>query len=113
MKKTLSEIVDVISNEAKSKRTNAEYGGERGDGGASKLEEELFLFVEGIRACSDAYIDEFNKILSPGSEFKVPEQWVKYFIEEDKEYEDYLRLKEKFEKRKDSGKSFFNPLITY
>lgn len=104
MKKTLSEIVDVISNEAKSKRTNAEYGGERGDGGASKLEEELNLFVEGIRACSDAYIDEFNKILSPGSEFKVPDQWVKYFIEEDKEYEDYLRLKEKFEK-KDSGKS--------
>ncbi len=98
MKKTLSEIVDVISNEAKSKRTNT-TGGERGDGGASKLEEELNLFVEGIRSCSDAYIDEFNKILSPGSEFKVPDQWVKYFIEEDKEYEDYLRLKEKFEKK--------------
>jgi hypothetical protein len=97
MKKTLSEIVDVISNEAKSKRTNT-TGGERGDS-ASKLEEELNLFVEGIRACSDAYIDEFNKILSPDSEFKVPDKWVKYFIEEDKEYEDYLRLKEKFEKK--------------
>ena len=109
MKKTLNEIVEVISKEAKSKRTNAAYGSEWNDGpfvlGASKLEEELNLFVEGIRACSDAYIDEFNKILSPGSEFKVPEQWVKYFIEEDKEYEDYLRLKEKFEK-KDSGRSY-------
>jgi hypothetical protein len=110
MKKTLSEIVDVISKEAKSKRTNATYGGERGDGGASKLEEELNLFVEGIRACSSAYLEEFNKVLSPDKAlFKVPEQWVKYF-EEDKEYEDYLRLKEKFEK-KDSGRSFFNSVL--
>lgn len=108
MKKTLSEIVDVISKEAKLKRTNAAYGSEWNDGpfilGASKLEEELNLFVEGIRACSSAYLEEFNKVLSPDKAlFKVPEQWVKYFIKEDKEYEDYLRLKEKFEK-KDSGK---------
>ena len=113
MKKTLSEIVDVISKEAKSKRTNAAYGGEWNDGGASKLEEELNLFVEGIRACSSAYLEEFNKVLSPDKAlFKVPEQWVKYFIEEDKEYKDYLRLKEKFEKqKKDSGRSFFNSVI--
>jgi hypothetical protein len=112
MKKTLSRIIEVISKEAEAKRDSAAYGGERGDGGASRLESELNLFVEGIRACSDAYIDEFNKVLSPGSEFKVPDQWTKYFIEEDKEYQDYLRLKEKFEKqKKDSGRSFFNSVL--
>ena len=100
MKKTLSEIIEVVSKEAKSKRDNAAYGGEWGDGGASKIEEELNLFVEGIRACSNAYIEEFNKVLSPDTAlFKVPDQWTKYFIEEDKEYQDYLRLKEKFEQR--------------
>jgi hypothetical protein len=101
MKKSLNKIIEVISKEIESKRDSAAYGGEWTDGGASKLEEALNLFVEGIRACSSAYLEEFNKVLSPDKAlFKVPYQWTKYFIEDDKEYQDYLRLKEKFENQK-------------
>lgn len=96
MKKTLGEIKSVITKEAHNKRESAAYGGERGDGGASQLEGELNLFMSGVKA----YIDKHNKVLSGDTDFEVPEQWVKYFIKEDEEYDEYLRLKNKFDNLK-------------
>ena len=97
MKRTLSYIIEVITKEAESKRTSAAYGGEWTDGGASRLESELSLFIEGFKACADHMISELNYIMDPESTIEVPDQWKKYFIKEDKEYQDYLRLKQKYD----------------
>lgn len=96
MKKTLGEIKSVITKEAHNKRESAAYGGEWGDGGASQLEGELNLFMSGVKATVDVYIDKHNKVLSGDTDFEVPKQWEKFFIKEDEEYEEYLRLKNKF-----------------
>ena len=92
MKKTLGEIKSVITKEAHNKRESAAYGGEWGDGGASKLEGELNLFMSGVKATVD--------VLSGDTDFEVPEQWEKFFIKEDEEYDEYLRLKNKFDNLK-------------
>lgn len=93
MKKRYEDIIESIKKEAEKKRESAGYSGSMGDGGASQLEENLKFFQEG-------YI---NGLVTTGSlegfqnrEVEVPHEWQEYFIHEDPEYQDYLRLSEKF-----------------
>jgi hypothetical protein len=108
MKRTLRQIVETITQKANEIRTNATYGGEHGDGGASKLEQDLEFFVLGFNTHSDAIIDEHGKgdwvvmgaqILKSEKEIDVPVSWQKYFYRQDPEYDEYLRLKNKFENK--------------
>ena len=97
MKKTLKEISDKITSVAFNLREDAGHSGSWTDGGASVLEDSLSMFVHGVKAGVNAWW--CGKELVGDYQFEVPEQWVKYFIEEDKEYKEYLRLKTKFEKK--------------
>jgi hypothetical protein len=56
------------------------------------------MFVAGFKACQDAVIFETNHVVEPETEIEVPKQWEKYFEKEQEEYQEYLRLKTKFEK---------------
>jgi hypothetical protein len=108
MKRTLLQIVETITQKAEEMRTNAAYGDEHGDGGASKLEQNLEFFVLGFKTHKDAIIDEHGKgewgvmgaqILRSEKEIDVPVAWQKYFYRQDPEYNEYLRLKNKFDGR--------------
>jgi len=101
MKKTLKEISDKITSVAFNLREDAGYSGSWTDGGASVLEDSLSMFINGVKAAltTAGVIDENS--YGDGAEdyqFEVPKQWTKYFIEDDKEYKEYLRLKNKFER---------------
>lgn len=102
------QIVDTITQKAEEMRTSAAYGGEHGDGGASKLEQNLQFFVLGFKTHADAIIDEHGKgewgvmgvqILKSEKEIVVPADWEKHFYRQDPEYDEYLRLKNKFDGR--------------
>lgn len=91
MKRKIEQIVDKITKIAENKRTSAAYSGERNDGGASQLENSLNLFTTGVKTALLA-VKEKTDLLD------VPKQWEDYFIDEDPEYQEFLRLKEKFKK---------------
>ena len=78
----INEIMDLILVNAEQMRTDAAMGGEMGDGGASRLEEQV-------------------KFYKQGWEGHFPNEWEtyrrQYNRENDPEYETYLRLKDKFE----------------
>ena len=97
MKKTLKEISDKITSVAFNLREDAGHSGSWTDGGASVLEDSLSIFINGVKTGANA-VGGFRGEIGD-YKFEVPEQWVKYFIEEDKEYKEYLRLKTKFEKK--------------
>ena len=90
MKRTLLQIVETVTQKAEEMRTNAAYGGEHGDGGASTLEQNLEFFVLGFRTHGG---------LDLNTEVQVPGTWQKYFYRQDPEYDEYLRLKNKFDGR--------------
>lgn len=94
---TLNKIRQRITSVAHELRDNAGYAGERGDI-AARLESELAMFTAGFKACQDAVIFEKAYIVDPQAEIEVPKQWEKYFEKEQEEYQEYLRLKTKFEK---------------
>jgi len=94
---SLNKIRQRITSVVLELRDNAGYAGERGDI-AARLESELAMFVAGFKACQDAVIFETNHVLDPETEIEVPKQWEKYFEKEQEEYQEYLRLKIKFEK---------------
>ena len=95
MKKTLKEISDKITSVAFNLREDAGYSGSWTDGGASVLEDSLSMFINGVKAALNTagIIDGVEDY-----QLEVPKQWTKYFIEDDKEYKEYLRLKNKFER---------------
>jgi hypothetical protein len=95
---TLNKIRQRITSIAHELRENAGYAGSSNDGGAARLESELAMFVAGFKACQDAVIFENAYIVDPETEIEVPKQWEKYFEKEQEEYQEYLRLKTKFEK---------------
>lgn len=74
-------LIKFILNEAEERRLAAGYNGSYDDGGASKLEEQVAIFNAG-----------WNR--------EYPEAWKKlikqFHMENDSEYQTYLRLKEKF-----------------
>ena len=93
MKRTLRQIVETITQKANEMRTNASYL----DGGASKLENNLELFVLGFKAHADA-VNFLPLEIDFETEVEVPTIWQKYFFRQDPEYNEYLRLKNKFDK---------------
>jgi hypothetical protein len=72
-------IIQLILNDAKSKRKDAGYGygGRMDDGGASNLEDQVKYFQYGL-IC------------------KLPPEWESYKKQLDPEYIEFLRLKRKF-----------------
>lgn len=100
MKLSLNKIKEKISAVAYELREDAEHNGAFGDNGAAKLESELAMFIAGFNACQEAVLFEIKHIVEPTVEITIPDSWRKYFIEEEKEYQEYLRLKEKFENGK-------------
>lgn len=88
MKRTVMQIIDTVSEKVNHLRDNAAYGGSHSDGGASSLEKQLGFFVLGFKAG--------NADLN--TEVEVPTAWKDYFFRQDPEYDDYIRLKSKFEK---------------
>lgn len=97
MKLSLNRIKEKILSVASELREEARYSGAFGDGCAAKLESELAMFVAGFNACQAAVLFEIKHAVEPTTEITIPDSWRKYFIEEEKEYQQYLRLKEKFE----------------
>jgi hypothetical protein len=87
MKRTVIQIIETISEKAKRLRDNAAYGGAHSDGGASKLEKNLGFFVLGFKAGGNTDLN---------TEVEVPTAWTDYFFRQDPEYNEYLRLKSKF-----------------
>jgi len=81
MKKMTDEFFEKISDQirknAEELRKNAAYSGEWGDGGATELLNNLM------------YYDLGRKQL-------IPPTWESYLIKSDPEYDEYLRLKQKF-----------------
>jgi hypothetical protein len=99
MKRTLRQIKEKIAKVVEQKRLDAGYSGSMGDNGARELEEQLNMFIVGIKTAVDAYVEHENLIVKFNDfEIEVPAEWHKYFIIEDKEYKEYLKLKEKYEK---------------
>ena len=96
MKRTLRQIVETITQKANEMRTSAAYGGDHGDGGASKLENNLEFFVLGFKTHADAVVDDPNHVIYVQTEVEVPLAWQKYFFRQNPEYNEYLRLKSKF-----------------
>ena len=89
MKRTVMQIVDTISEKVNLLRENAAYTGAHNDGGASSLEKQLGFFILGFKAGGHT---DFNL------EVEVPTAWQDYFFRQDTEYDEYIRLKNKFEK---------------
>lgn len=98
MKRTLRQVVETITQKANEIRTSAAYGGEHGDVGASKLETNLEFFVLGFKAHADA-VNFLPLEIDFETEVEVPTVWQKYFFRQDPEYNEYLRLKNKFENK--------------
>ena len=100
MKKTIKEIQLKITQIAEKRRLDAGYSGSMSDGGASVLEKEFDTFILGFDSAISLYVA--NKDLPPEVWIKkpidVPARWKGFFIDEDPDYEVYLKLKEKFEK---------------
>ena len=95
---TLNKIKQRITSVVHELRENVAYDGERSDKDTVRLIAELVMFTAGFKACQDAVIFETNHVLDPETEIEVPKQWEKYFEKEQEEYQEYLRLKTKFEK---------------
>ena len=102
MKKTIKEIKKKIKQIAEKRKLDAGYAGLMSDGGASELENELDTFILGFDSAISLYVE--NKDLPPEVWIKkpidVPARWKGFFIDEDPDYEVYLKLKERFEKNK-------------
>jgi len=102
MQATLNRIKKVNRKTVNERRVEAAYSGAMNDGGAGMLEEQLSWFLSGIQSAIDVLIDvdsEYSYLVDEDTEYSIPQQWRKYFIEEDLEYQKYLELKKKFENR--------------
>lgn len=82
-KSSLDKIIALIRRDAEDRRTGAEFSGRWDDGGAECLLDQI-------------------KFFNYGRSGTIPHEWEKYRVqaqkEADGEYQDYLRLKDKFEK---------------
>jgi hypothetical protein len=78
-------LIAYILHYAQMLRADAGYGGSMSDGGASRMEDEVDVFISGVIEC------------------RLPESWEKYNTmlqqNNDPEYVEYLRLKKKFKHR--------------
>lgn len=75
----------TILKQARILSENAAFNGEMGDGGASSLERKLGYWIDGIRFAQTGKTVVFSAIVE------------QFDREQDPEYNEYLRLKERFE----------------
>jgi len=78
MNSKIEAIISKVLQDAHQKKEGAAYNGSHGDGGASRLEEQV-------------------KFYRYGQKNIMPSEWGKYEKEIDPEYNEYMRLKKKFE----------------
>lgn len=98
MEKKLPEIRRVINDEIDRRNNLSEAMGERTNYAADELENELSWFAIGISTAIDAIVEREHQMdMLNNTSFEVPDNWKKFFIKEDPEYKEYLRLKSKFE----------------
>ena len=75
----IPKIMDLVLKEANSRENAAAHNGERSDGGATTLRQQVYFYQMGLQG-------------------RVPKEWEKYRQQLDPEYQEYLRLKRKFDK---------------
>lgn len=78
MKKDIDAIIELILDDADDKEDSAKYAGAMSDYGAKQLREQVEFYNYGRKGI-------------------VPTEWKKYEMRLDVEYQEYLRLKKKFE----------------
>lgn len=107
MRKTLNEIRETIIQAADRLQSDAGYGGRHDDGGASKLLSELSFWEAGILSLFETFsvytvsgdgdMPTKQTIEKLGERrLEVPLAWEKYFLKDNPEYQEYLRLKKKY-----------------
>lgn len=74
----IDKIIEEIMKDCETKRTNAAYSGSYGDNGASDLEKQIKFYQYGRKGI-------------------IPPEWKQYENKIDPEYQEFLRLKKKFE----------------
>lgn len=84
--KIKSEIIKRVKESAEQRRYNAGMAGSHGDNGAATSERELEYWVDGIFFANTGKTEKYKSIVQ------------KIENDADPEYQEYLRLKEKFEK---------------
>ena len=79
----IERLINFILKKADNVQESAGYNGSWDDGGAARLREEVKFYRYGLLG-------------------EIPEEWKKHIVEyrreNDPEYDEYKRLKEKFEK---------------
>ena len=80
-------IKKAVSKSAETARYNAGMGGEWGDRGAGQSEERLKYWLDGIAYATTGNTELYDHIIS------------QHLKESDPDYQKYLELKEKFEKK--------------
>lgn len=82
-------IKESVASSAVKARDDAGYSGRMDDGGARHMEEKLRYWLDGIKFAATGDTEVYSSIAK------------RLEKETDPEYEDYKRLKEKFENRND------------
>ena len=77
-------VVKAVKISAQNARDDAGYGGRMDDGGASAMEQRLDAWLDGIAFAQTGRTKLYSNILEQARK------------ENDPEYQEYLRLKEKF-----------------
>ena len=94
MEFTLKEIEAVMSAAIENIKLEIGFSGSHSNL-ASRLEEQVTFFKLGVWNSHDKGVDDELLI-------EIPREWEKYFVEyqneKDPEYQEYKRLKEKFER---------------
>lgn len=80
----LNIINTVVSRGIDQARENAKHDGSWGDGGAGEIERKLRAFNDGVTFALTGVSELYGHILR------------KHDLEQDKEYQEYLRYKKKF-----------------
>lgn len=74
----LEKLFKLLAEEADDRANSAYYNGAFNDGGASAIFEEIDIYKKGMN-------------------MEIPKQWEKHLVKLDAEYDEYIRLKNKFE----------------
>ena len=80
----LNEVVDRVLTSAAKAALDAGYAGEHGDNGASATVKQLKCFIDGIQYAVSGHSDVYGTVIEQIERESNPE------------YQEYLRLKEKF-----------------
>jgi hypothetical protein len=81
MDKRIETIMQLVLSEADDKESSAAHSGGWGDGGAGTLKDQVRFYKLGMQG-------------------KMPEEWKKYEVTLDPEYQKFLELEKKFGKHR-------------